>query len=237
MTLTATPASTPDWRTPLRAGLVLLGVALGGSFAASELAGTAAATGALAMTAAPLVGIAGGVLLLLRALPRLARAGRMRTLARRVEHALGDEFAVLASYHPRAGREVEIDLVVVGPTGVFAIEVCELVVELACYDDVWYRRHGSAAWRLPASPSIVARWKSSRLKLDVASSGFARTGVEPVVLIPYSRAVEINGCSTNVLEGLGALAKYVRGWNGSPLSESRARAIARTLSGTLGIAS
>jgi hypothetical protein len=57
------------------------------------------------------------------------------------------------------------------------------------------------------------------------------------VYFPHARISEIVGSSVVAVEGLEMLAKHLRGWNRSPLSDRRARAIARSLSGTLGIAS
>jgi len=219
------------WRLPLRAGLALVG---GGSLAAgfvSELS-LAPLTDIL-----PVGSLAAGILLLIRALPKLARDGRLRRLGARLQQSAGEEFAVMAAYVPHDGVELDIDLVVVGPTGVFAIEVCEFAGEVACYDDVWYRRHGSTAWRFPVSPTRVVRWKAARLKSDVADSGFVRTPVESLVFFPYARISEIVGSTITAIEGVDMLVKHLRGWNRSPLSDRRARAITRSLTGTLGIAS
>ncbi|TMD61071.1 MAG: NERD domain-containing protein [Chloroflexi bacterium] len=219
------------WRLPLRAGLALVG---GGSLAAgfvSELS-LAPLTDIL-----PVGSLAAGILLLIRALPKLARDGRLRRLGAELQQSAGEEFAVMAAYVPHDGVELDIDLVVVGPTGVFAIEVCEFAGEVACYDDVWYRRHGSTAWRFPVSPTRVVRWKAARLKSDVADSGFVRTPVESLVFFPYARISEIVGSTITAIEGVDMLVKHLRGWNRSPLSDRRARAITRSLTGTLGIAS
>jgi hypothetical protein len=219
------------WRTPLRAGLALVG---GGSIAAGFVAELALAP---LTTLIPVGSLAAGVVILVRTLPRLARDGRLRRLAQELQRLAGEEFAVMAGYVPRDGAELDIDLVVVGPTGVFAVEVCEIAGEVACYDDVWYRRHGSTAWRFPFSPTRAARWKASRLKADVAESGFVRTPVESLVYFPHARITEIAGSTVVAVEGLEMLAKHLRGWNRSPLSDRRARAIARSLSGTLSVAS
>src|SRR5438067_8534354 len=198
------------WRTPLRAGLALVG---GGSLAAGFVT---------ELTLAPLAAIVpvgslvAGVVLLIRALPRLARDRRLRRLGTALQRAAGEEFAVIAGYVPRDGAELDIDLVVVGPTGVFAIEVCETAGEVACYDDVWYRRHGSTAWRFPLSPTRAARWKAARLKSDVADSGFVRTPVESLVFFPYARISEIVGSTITAIEGVDMLVKHLRGWNRSP---------------------
>ena|SRR5438094_4268671 len=219
------------WRLPLRAGLALVG---GGSLAAgfvSELS-LAPLTDIL-----PVGSLAAGILLLIRALPKLARDGRLRRLGAELQQSAGEEFSVMAAYVPHDGVELDIDLVVVGPTGVFAIEVCEFAGEVACYDDVWYRRHGSTAWRFPVSPTRVVRWKAARLKSDVADSGFVRTPVESLVFFPYARISEIVGSTITAIEGVDMLVKHLRGWNRSPLSDRRARAITRSLTGTLGIAS
>jgi hypothetical protein len=227
----ALPFQPRGWRAPFRAGLALIG---GGSLAAGCVSELSLAP----LTAVvPIGSLAAGVVLVLRALPKLAREGRLRRLAAELQQAAGEEFAVISRYVPRDGAELDIDLVVVGPTGVFAIEVCESGGEVACYDDVWYRRHGSTAWRFPLSPTRAARWKASRLKADVAESGFVRTPVESLVYFPHARISEIAGSSVVAIEGLEMLAKHLRGWNRSPLSDRRARAIARSLSGALSIAS
>ena len=225
------PFQPRGWRAPLRAGLALVG---GGAVAAGCVAELSLAP---LTSLVPIGSLAAGVILLIRALPKIARDGRLRRLALELQQAAGDEFAVLAGYVPRDGAELDIDLVIVGPTGVFAVEVCETVGEVACYDDVWYRRHGSTAWRFPFSPTRAARWKASRLKADVVENGFVRTTVESLVFFPYARISEIAGCSVVAVEGLDMLAKHLRGWNRSPLSDRRARAIARSLSGTLSVAS
>lgn len=232
------PRPLRHWRAPLRAGLLSIAASLAGAAAVAELdpvrgdGGRAAAFGL-----PPVLGIALGVVLLLRSLPTLARGGRLRRAAELLQHRLGDEYAVLASYAPRESPDVAIDLVAIGPTGIFSIEVCELATDVSCYDDVWYRRHGSAAWRFRESPTQAARWKATRLKADVATAGFVRTSVEPLVFFPRARIVEVDGTSVGAVDGFDDLAKHLRGWNRSPLSDNRARAIVRTLSGTFGVAS
>jgi hypothetical protein len=57
------------------------------------------------------------------------------------------------------------------------------------------------------------------------------------VYFPYAKIGEIVGSTVTAVEGLDVLVKHLRGWNRSPLSDRRARAIARSLSGTLSVAS
>lgn len=228
--------STPTrpWRAAFRGGLAVLAVALAAAAFVTEL--DLAASQPLAALL-PIAGVALGVVLLVRALPRLARDGRVRRLAADVRDALPIEFAVLAGYLPRDAGDGEIDLVIVGPTGVFAVAVCETSGTLACHEDIWYRQHAPSTWRLTQSPSRRARRDAARLRADVASGGFVRTAVEPVVLFRYAHLTEVAGCSAVDCQGIEALVDRVRRWNRAPLSDQRARAIARSLSGTLGLAS
>lgn len=230
--------SARPWRGPLRGGLFSLANSFGASALVAELhVGAGDIRMALAGVLVPLAGMVLGVVLLVRALPKLARDGRLRLFAAKVRDALPEEFAVISGYVPRDPAEGEIDMIIVGPTGVFAVEVCESAGTLACYDDVWYRKHTASAWRVDASPSRAARRSAERLRTDMRSGGFARATVEPLVVLAYGHAVELNGCSAAVSEGVDGLVRQVRLWNRAPLSDQRVRAIARTLSGTLGIAS
>jgi hypothetical protein len=228
--------SARPWQLPLRGGLFSLAVAFGACAVVTELnvAGSDMWAAILGPILPPLA-IALGIALLIRALPKLARDGRLGFLALHVRNALPQEFAILSGYLPR-DADGAIDLVIVGPTGVFAVEVCESAASLACYQDIWYRRHGSAQWRVAESPSRAARRSAERLLSDVRAGGFARTPVWPVVLLVHGHVVEVNGCCAVVAQGLSALVEQVRLWNRAPLSDQRARAIAHTLSGKLSIA-
>lgn len=226
------------WQLPLRGGLLSLANSFGASALVAELhVGAGDVRTAVAGVLVPLAGMVLGIALLVRALPKLARDGRLRLFSAQVRDALPEEFAVISSYVPRDAGDGAIDMIIVGPTGVFAVEVCESAGTLACYDDIWYRKHTASAWRVDASPSRAARRNAERLRSDVRSGGFVRTTVEPLVVLVYGHTVEINGCSAAIAEGVDGLVRQVRHWNRAPLSDQRARAIARTLSGTLGIAS
>ncbi len=225
------------WSAWLRSGLYTIGTGVATAALVAELASQTDPRVRAGLTTAPVAAIVLGIVLLVRALPRLARTSRLRRLAIRVRGALPEEFALLYEYLPHDSGDDAVDLVLVGPTGVFAVVVCEASGSVSCYDDTWYRRQGAAAWRLRESPSRVAHRNATRLRADVQSGGFVRTAVEAMVVFPYADVAEISGCSAAIAQGVDAMIDQVRHWNRAPLSDQRARAIARTLSGTLGIAS
>lgn len=230
--------SARPWQLPLRSGLFSLANSFGASAVVAELhVGGGDIRTAVAGVLVPLAGMVLGVVLLVRALPKLARDGRLRLFSAKVRDALPEEFALITGYVPRDAADGAIDMIIVGPTGVFAVEMCESAGTLACYEDIWYRKHTTSAWRVDASPSVAARRNAERLRSDVRTGGFVRATVEPLVVLVYGHTVELTGCSAAVAEGVEGLVRQVRLWNRAPLSDQRARAIARTLSGTLGIAS
>lgn len=183
----------------------------------------------LALAVAPLVLLVPGVVFLLRSLDERRHVEDADRVARQLRAVLGDDFAVLSRYRPREGEDREVDVVVVGPTGVFAVEVRDLPGDLVCYQDVWYRRGERQSARLPDSPSRIARWNASRVRGDIATRGFAKTSVEPVVLVARGHLVDVASACVPVVEGVAALVAHLAHRNGTAISPQLAQAITEAL--------
>lgn len=182
---------------------------------------------ALALT--PLVLLVPGAIFLARSLDERRHVEGADRVARQLRGGLGDDFAVLSRYRPREGEDREVDVVVVGPTGVFAVEVRDLPGDLVCYQDVWYRRGEKQSARLPDSPSRIARWNASRVRADIATRGYAKTAVSPVVLVARGHLVDVASACVPVVEGLPALVAHLAHRDGTAFSPQRTQAIAETL--------
>ncbi|MCX6070930.1 MAG: nuclease-related domain-containing protein, partial [Chloroflexi bacterium] len=91
-------------------------------------------------------------------------------VAERVVHALDDGWAVFRNLR-LPGRRGDLDLVLVGPPGVWAVEVKALVGRYRNVGDVWERRAGAAWKRLSKSPSCQARRHAALLSGFLAADG------------------------------------------------------------------
>lgn len=210
-------------------GLALVAVAFATAVVLQEVQLAAPArTVALVL---PLAVLAAGALLLLRSLDESAHVRATERVARQLRAALPDDCVVLPRYLPRDSGDGEVDLVVVGPPGVFAIEVRDLPGDVVCYQDVWYQRGERRSQRLAESPSRVARWNASRVRGDLANGGFAKTAVEPVVVIARGHLVDVASACVPVVEGVPALAAHLAHRNGTAISLQRAQAITEALRG------
>lgn len=187
------------------------------------------AAAAAVVTLAPLAPLAFGLRAFAHALKQRAHGHFARRIARRVRAVLAPEFIVLPHYLPRDSGDGEVDVVVVGPTGVFAIEVRAARGDVSCYQDLWFEsgRGGSAG--LADSPSRVARWNATRVQSDLAIHGFVRTPVYPLVVFVGGRIADVAASSVPVVGGVDTLIQQLTRPNGVAVSPQRARAIATAL--------
>lgn len=240
--IAARPRARLSWHVPLRAGLLWLVLALASSALASRLDAAAIAelvgrSGAqvpalavlLVLTLAPLVPLFLGVRGLFRAIRERGHGRGAGRLAKHLRRSLPPEFTVIGPYLPRDSGDGEVDVVIVGPTGVFAIELQELGGALYCYQDAWYRAGRGRAVPLEDSPSRTATWHARRVGADVAGAGFTRTPVQPVIVFTRARLLDVATSSVPAVAGVEALVAHVtRPGFASP---QRAHAIAHVLAG------
>lgn len=240
--IAARPRARLSWRMPLRDGLLWLLAALGASLLLShlDLAGVESAllgAGAevpavavlLLLVLAPLAPLFLGTRALLRAIHERAHGRGAGRLAARLRRSLPPEHTVITHYLPRDHGDGEVDVVVVGPTGVFALEVQEVGGAVACYQDVWYRAGRGRLTPLADSPSRTAAWHARRVAADVATAGFTRTPVQPLVVFTRARAVDVATSSVPALSGVDEVVAHItRPGFASP---QRTQAIARALAG------
>lgn len=182
-----------------------------------------------AATLAPLALGGLGILFLLRALAEGAHLRTTASVARQLQAAVPSDFSLLPRYLPRDSGDGEVDLVVIGPTGVFVIDVRDLPGDVVCYQDVWYRRSEKRSLRLADSPSRLARWNALRVRGDLANGGFAKTSVQPLVLIASGHLADVASACVPVVEGVPALAAHLTHKNGRSISLERAHALAGAL--------
>jgi len=251
--IAARPRARRRWRTFLRAGVFWVVVAGGAAALVREIDAVAITdlialrtgirlpegvviAGAMLIPLPALV-IAGGALL--RTLRARGKGRATRALAAALREMLPTQFAVVEHYLPQDSGDGEVDLVIVGPTGVFAVEVRDEAGDVLCYQDTWYRRGNGAARRFEDSPSRNARWNASRVRNDVGAAGFVRTTVEPVIVFVDARLIENASSSVPVVCGADALLSHVISRDAHAASAQRAQAIVQALGGqhTLAIAS
>lgn len=100
---------------------------------------------------------------------RRGQKGEERVVEKLV-HALDYEWAVFRNLR-LPGRRGDLDLVLVGPPGVWAVEVKALVGRYRNAGDTWERRVGAGWRRLPKSPSSQARRHAAQLSGFLAADG------------------------------------------------------------------
>jgi hypothetical protein len=218
------------WRRNLRAACFWLALGLGTAAIAKEL---------------------GGPLVYLLAVPPLALAIRegIRALGARdsgivaervtdkLTTALGPEYVVLTEYPPRDGGAV-VPVIVVGPSGISAIEPLGDVAKYGCYNDGWHRVDPQGFHHLADSPSRRAREDATRVRTDISSGGHIRTRVDPYVLIERGVGDDCASSTVPVICGIDALAERLR--SHATVSEASARqvqAVADALTRPLAVAS
>ena len=79
------------------------------------------------------------------------------------------------------------------------------------------------------SPSQRARWNAARVRSDIATGGFVRTSVEPLVVFTSASLGDVSSSSVPALAGVDAMVdRLVRGprADGTP---ARTRGVADTL--------
>jgi hypothetical protein len=243
--IAARPRARHRWRTFLRAGVFWVIVAGGAAALVREIDAVAITdlvavrTGirvpevvviaAGTLIPLPALVIAGGALL--RTLRARGKGRATRALAEALRETLPPEFGVVEHYLPQDSGDGEVDLVIVGPTGVFAVEVRDEAGDVLCYQDNWYRRGSGAARRFEDSPSRNARWNASRVRNDVGAAGFMRTSVEPVIVFVRARLIENVSSSVPVVCGADALLSHVISRDAQAASAQRAQAIVQALGG------
>lgn len=181
------------------------------------------------LTLPPLPAFAFGVRAFGGALRQRGHAAAARRVAADLRTVLPGHFIVLPQYLPRDSGDGEVDVVVIGPTGIFAIEVRAARGDVACYQDVWFTSDRGGSARFADSPSRTARWNATRVNSDVAQHGFVRTPVRPLIVFTRARVADVVSSSVPALQGLDALAAYLAKPSGPTVSPLRARAIAQAL--------
>jgi len=199
----------------LRAACFWLAIGLGTAAAANELFG-------------PLV--------YLLALPPLALAAReairaigardagklAERVADKLSTALGPEYVVLTEYAPRASTGV-VPLIVVGPSGISAIEPLGEDAAFGCYNDGWHRVEAQGLHHLAYSPSRTARDNAARVRSDISGGGHLRVAVGAYVLIERGSGEDCASSTVPVICGVDALAARLRAR--APRSEASARLV------------
>lgn len=216
MAILASRATRPvRWRRHLRAACFWLALALGITAVANELAGPLA----VVLMIPPLV-------LGLREYARAfgARSGGKlaERVAGRLMTELGPEYVVLTEYAPRDGSEI-VPLVVVGPSGIFAIEPLGEVAKFGCYQDGWHRIEPQGLHHLATSPSRRARDHAARVRSDISGGGHLRAAVDAYVLIERGTGDDCATSTVPVVCGVDALAQLLR--SRAPRSEASARQV------------
>ena len=217
------------WRRNLRAACFWLSLALGTSAVARELAGQL-----LYILAMPPLALA------IREAIRALGARESGIVAERVTDklsaALGPEYVVLTEYPPRDGGAV-VPIIVVGPSGISAIEPLGEDAKYGCYNDGWHRVTDQGMQHLAESPSRHARQNAARVRSDISGGGHIRTKVEAYVLIERGTGDDCASSTVPVVCGIDALAERLR--SRAPRSEASARlvqAVADALTHPLAVA-
>lgn len=231
MAILASRATRPvRWRRHLRAACFWLALALGTAAVAEELAGAsyyAICIPPLVLAVRELIGALGA-----RAAGKLAER-----IGDRLTTALGPEYVVLTEYAPRDGGPV-VPVIVVGPSGISAIEPLGDDAKYSCYNDGWHRVEAQGLHHLADSPSRRARADAARVRTDISGGGHIRTNVEAYVLIERGNGDDCASSTVPVVCGVDPLAELLR--SRAPRSRASARqvqAVADALTRPLAVAS
>jgi len=203
MTILASRTTRPvRWRRHLRAACFWLALALGTAAVAKELAGPLF----FVLMIPPIVLAAreGARALGARAGGRLAER-----VAEKLMTALGPEYVVLTEYAPRDGAEI-VPVVVVGPSGIFAIEPLGEDAKFGCYRDGWHRIEPQGLHHLAISPSARARAHAARVRSDISGGGHIRTLVDAYVLLERGTGDDCASSTVPVVCGVETLARQIR---------------------------
>ena len=230
MTLLASRATRPvRWRRHLRAACFWLALALGTAAVAKEVAGPLF----FGLMLPPMV-------LAIRECTRALGARAGGKLAERVSerllNTLGPEYVVLTEYAPHDGAEV-VPVVVVGPSGIFAIEPLGESAKFGCYRDGWHRIEPQGLHHLAISPSRRAKDHAARVRSDISGGGHIRTQVDAYVLLERGTGDDCASSTVPVVCGVDALAGEIRGRSAHPVvSPHQVHAVADALIHPLAVA-
>jgi hypothetical protein len=233
------------WRRTLRTGLFWTALGLGASSIsyacdanlAAESLGFSRVVALAFLSLVPIPALALGVRGLALALRMRTAAGVAERIAADLEERLPESHLVVTNYAPRDAREDAIAIVVIAPSTITIVEPRESRGEVACYNDQWYRTPLPGVRRRLAgpSPSQRARLNASRLRRDLARSGFAHARVEPVVLFTQAELGDVAGTSVPAVAGVDALVARLEETDRMS-SPSRTRAVAEVLAGRFNLA-
>jgi hypothetical protein len=219
------------WRRDLRAACFWLALGLGTCTIAKELVGPLFYLLAIPPFA---LAIRSGI----RALGAREGGKLAERVGDRLTTALGPEYVVLTEYSPRDGGAV-VPLIVVGPSGISAIEPLGEDAKYGCYNDGWHRIGAQGLHHLTDSPSRRARQDAARVRSDISGGGHIRTKVDAYVLIERGTGDDCASSTVPVICGIDALADHLLRAR-EPRSESSARqvqAVADALTRPLAVAS
>jgi len=209
------------WRRQLRAACFWLALGLGSAAVAREL-------GESIYYALCIPPLALSVRELIRAFGARAADG--------LTNALGPDYLVLTEYAPRAGTGV-VPVIVVGPSGISAIEPLGEDAAFGCYHDGWHRIAPQGLHHLADSPSRRARENAARVRSDISGGGHIRTSVDAYVLIERGTGEDCASSTVPVVCGVDALAARLR--SRTPrveVSASQVQAVADALTRPLAVA-
>ena len=230
MAILASRATRPvRWRRDLRAACFWLAVGLGTAAAAKEIFGPL-----VYLLALPPVGLAAREAI--RAIGTRDAGKLAERVADKLSTALGPEYVVLTEYAPRAGTGV-VPLIVVGPSGISAIEPLGDQAAFGCYNDGWHRVEAHSLQHLAYSPSRTARDNAARVRSDISGGGHLRVAVDAYVLLERGNGEDCASSTVPVVCGVDALAARLR--SRAPRSETSARqvqAVADALTNPLAVA-
>jgi hypothetical protein len=190
------------WRRHLRAACFWLALALGTSAMAKEFAGQL-----VYLLALPPLALA--IRECIRAMGARESGRLAERVADKLTNALGPEYVVLTEYAPRVGTGV-VPVIVVGPSGISAIETLGDGAAYGCYSDGWHRIEAQGLHHLPDSPSRRARENAARVRSDISGGGHIRTIVDAYVLIERGTGADCASSTVPVVCGIEALAERLR---------------------------
>ncbi len=230
MAILASRATRPvRWRRNLRAACFWLALAFGTAAIAKEIAGPLFYLLAIPPLA---LAIREGI----RAMGARESGELAERVAEKLTTALGHEYVVLTEYPPRDGAAV-VPVIVVGPSGISAIEPLGEDAAFGCYNDGWHRVEAQGLHHLTDSPSRRARQNAARVRSDISGGGHLRVAVDAYVLIERGTGEDCASSTVPVICGIDALADRLR--SRATRSETSARqvqAVADALTHPLAVA-
>lgn len=114
--------------------------------------------------------------------------------------ALDGRWTLIRNFTWPGRKDGDVDLVLVGPGGVWAFEIKAYAGQVRNIGDTWERKSKRRWRRLPINPGMQARTNAANLKAFLEAQGIPISWVQPVVIWAGSEAAQADDRGTLTLD-------------------------------------